>query len=395
MKTTHFDPRTPIDESCFAHDIVQQRDAIPFLDLQRQTETLRPSIEKSVDAVIRSAAFIGGPHVDKFEIDFAAYCETKYCIGVGSGTDALFLVLKALGVGLGDEVITVPNTFVATAATVVHTGASVVFVGIDPETSCISLGEIEAAITPRTKAIIPVHLFGHPCDMQPIMDLAERHRLFVLEDAAQAHGATYAGRKVGSLGHAAAFSFYPGKNLGAYGDGGAITTSDKALASKIRKLRDHGRIDKYVHEQFGFNSRLDALQAAVLSVKLRHLDSWNARRREVAARYDSLLSGIADLTLPKHAENAEPVWHLYSVRTPRRAALQAALDDAEISYGMHYPVPLHLQPAWSSLTGQPISKGVFPVVERHASQLLSLPMHESIRNDEVDTVARVVRSVFN
>jgi dTDP-4-amino-4,6-dideoxygalactose transaminase len=366
---------------------------ISLAELGRQCAPIKDELEAAIGEVVGSSWFIGGPVVERFEANFAQYCGARECVSVASGTDALFLTLKALGIGAGDEVITVSHTFIATVSAIAHAGATAVFCDIDPITYCMDPSSIAEKITERTKAIIPVHLYGHPADMDPIMHLADRHRLFVLEDSAQAHGAMYKGRRTGSLGHAAAFSFYPGKNLGAFGDGGAITTSDTELAVRLRRWRDHGRIEKYAHETFGYNSRLDAIQAAVLDVKLKYLDAWNDRRRAVAGMYASLLDGVDDLVLPVASADVEPVWHLYAVRSRRRSVLQAALDEENICHGIHYPIPVHLQPAWDGLGGESMSKGAFPLIEQYSSQLLSLPVHECLTDDEVESVARVVRSV--
>ncbi|MDQ2800427.1 MAG: DegT/DnrJ/EryC1/StrS family aminotransferase, partial [Armatimonadota bacterium] len=348
----------------------------------------------AMQAVMASGRFIGGKAVEQFEAEFAAYCGTTYAIGVGNGTDALHLALLALEIGPGDEVITVPNTFIATVAAIALTGATAVLCDIDPKTYCLDANSAAAKITPRTKAILPVHLYGHIADMDALQEIAAQHNLFILEDCAQAHGAYYKGRRAGSLGNLAAFSFYPSKNLGACGDGGAVTTNDPALAQKMHLLRNHGRSSRYEHTQFAFNSQLDAVQSSILSVKLRHLEGWNARRREIAARYDALLWGLPGLVTPTEAEWAEHVYHLYVVRTRRRAALQAALTAAEIEWGVHYPLPIHLQPAWTAAYGDALGPGAFPRVERYAAESLSLPMHPYLSDAQVDYVAQVVREVL-
>jgi dTDP-4-amino-4,6-dideoxygalactose transaminase len=363
---------------------------IEFVDLKRQYASIQGEVDAAMRAVVESAAFVGGPAMVAFEADFARYCETEHVISLANGTDALYLALRAIGVGAGDEVITVSHTFIATIAAIAQVGAQPVFADIDPDTYCLDPATLEGFITPRTKAIVPVHIYGQPCDMDPIMAVAERHGLFVLEDACQAHGARYKGRRAGGLGHLAAFSFYPGKNLGAYGDGGALTTNDAELAERVRLLRDHGRVGKYEHTAFGVNSRLDGLQAAVLGVKLRHLDRWNARRRAIAARYDERLAGLPGVTTPHEAAVAESVYHLYVIRTDRRAAVQAALNAEAIGNGIHYPIPVHRQSAWTARFGPVAPTPALALVERYASEILSLPMHPDLTDDEVDFVADVV-----
>ena len=363
---------------------------IEFVDLKRQYLSIKDEIDAAISEVVTATAFVGGPTVERFEADFARYCECNYAVSVANGTDALHLALRALDVGPGDEVITVSHTFIATVAAITMVGARPVFAAIDPDTYCLDPASLEAHITPRTKAIIPVHIYGHPADMDPIMEIAARHGLAVLEDACQAHGARYKGRRAGSLGHIAAFSFYPGKNLGAYGDGGALTTNDAMLARRLRELCDHGRVGKYEHALFGYNSRLDALQAAVLGVKLRYLDAWNTRRREIAARYAERLAGVPDLTTPVEAPEVESVYHLYVVRTERRAAAQAALAANLIAHGIHYPIPVHRQPAWEAMFGPVSPTPALEHVERCASEILSLPMHPDLTDDEVDQVAEIV-----
>jgi dTDP-4-amino-4,6-dideoxygalactose transaminase len=318
---------------------------IPLVDLQAQYTALRADIDAAIARVIANSSFIMGPEVRAFEETFAAWCQARYAVGVSSGTAAIELTLRALGVGPGDEVITTPFTFIATAEAISATGATPVFADIDPATYNLDPAAVEAAITPRTRALLPVHLYGQPADMPALAAIAEQHGLLLIEDAAQAHGAEIGGKRVGSLGHPACFSFYPGKNLGAYGDGGAVTTDDEALAARLRKLRDHGRVSKYVHDELGYGHRLDALQAAILAAKLPHLDAANAARRRLAARYDELLAD-ADLILPFVPEGVTPVWHLYVVRTPRRDDVLASLKTQGIEAGIHYPLPLHLQPAY-------------------------------------------------
>ncbi len=364
--------------------------AIPFVDLRRQYESIATEIAPALAAVIDQTAFIGGGFVERFERDFAAYCEAEHCIGVANGTDALELSLRALGIGPGDEVITVANTFIASAAAITTAGATPVFVDVDPDTYQMDAALLEAAITPRTRAIMPVHLYGHPADLDAILAVAQAHGLFVIEDTCQAHGARYKGRRVGALGHVGCFSFYPGKNLGAYGDGGAIVTNSGAIAGAIRRLADHGRVDKYRHAVVGRNSRLDGLQAAVLSVKLRHLDRWNAARREIAAALTARLGPLPVVT-PAVAPGVEPVFHLYVIRTDERDRLQGALADEGIASGIHYPIPLHLQPAYAGVArAAGLGPGSFPVAEGHASRILSLPIFAELREAEIERICAVL-----
>jgi dTDP-4-amino-4,6-dideoxygalactose transaminase len=364
---------------------------IEFVDLKRQYVSIKAEVDAAVGAVMATGAFIGGAALEQFEEAFAAYCGTKYAIGVANGTDALHLALLALGVGSGDEVITISHTFIATVAAITMTGAKVVLAPIDPATYCMDAAALEDYITPRTKVIVPVHIYGQPADMDAIMAVATRHNLVVLEDACQAHGARYKGRRAGSLGHVAAFSFYPGKNLGAYGDGGAITTDDANLDHQLRLLRDHGRISKYEHAFFAYNSRLDGIQAAVLNVKLQHLDAWNMRRRQLAAQYNQLLAGLPGLVIPTEATFAESVYHLYVIRTNQREALQEALTAHQIASGIHYPVPIHKQPAWLERFGALPPDPTLTLVEDYAAEILSLPMHPDLTDTEVELVAAVVK----
>ncbi|MCX7819357.1 MAG: DegT/DnrJ/EryC1/StrS family aminotransferase, partial [Kiritimatiellae bacterium] len=321
-----------------------------------------------------------------------AYCETDRAIGVASGLDALKLALRALEIGPGDEVITVANSFVATALAVSAVGARPVLVDCEPEGFTINVAEIEGAITSRTRAILPVHLYGHPAEMDAIRSIAARHGLEVVEDAAQAHGARYRGRRCGSLGRIAAFSFYPGKNLGAYGDGGAVTTNDAALADRVATLRNYGSRVKYRHEVLGENSRLDTLQAAVLNAKLPHLDRWNAARRRIAAHYRDLLAGVGDLRLPVARSEVEHVWHLYVVRTSRRDALLEFLRARGIGALIHYPIPIHLQPAYR---GYGWRVGQFPIAEQLAREVLSLPIYPEMTEPQVEAVTAAVREFFD
>lgn len=359
---------------------------VPFLDLHAAYSELRVDIDAAYGRVMDSGRYILGEEVEAFEAEFAAYCTVQHCIGVGNGLDALYLILRALDVGEGDEVVVPSNTYIATWLAVSHTGALPVPVEPDSKTYNIDPARIEAAITPRTKAIIAVHLYGQPADMDPIMDIAARHNLKVVEDAAQAHGARYRSRRTGSLGHAAGFSFYPGKNLGALGDGGAVTTSDPQLAERIRVLRNYGSRVKYFNEVKGFNSRLDELQAALLRVKLRHLDEWNERRSVRARLYGELLADT-DLVLPFVPKWSEPVWHLYVVASNERDALQKHLTEAGVGTMIHYPVPPHLQPAYGELE---LRSGAFPVAESIAAKILSLPMGPHLTLKEVSAVSAAV-----
>src|SRR3989338_4105182 len=320
---------------------------VPFLDLKAQYFSLKKEIDEAISSVIGDAAFIGGKYVAEFENDFAKYVGARHCVGVGNGTDALFVSLKAIGVGSGDEVIVPANSFIATSEAVTLAGARPVFLDCHSETYNIDVDLIERAITPKTKAIIPVHLYGQPADMDPIMQIAKNRGLAVIEDAAQAHGAVYKGNKVGNFGTAACFSFYPGKNLGAYGDAGAIVTNDDHLAEKIRMFANHGRKEKYLHETEGVNSRLDGLQAAVLGVKLRHLDEWIDSRRGVAGRYDGALQGT--VLTPKVLTGVSHAYHLYVIRVKDREKTQQKLKEIGISTGVHYPIPLPLLPAYRYL----------------------------------------------
>jgi dTDP-4-amino-4,6-dideoxygalactose transaminase len=361
---------------------------IPLVDLKAQYRSIQPEMDAAIQEVLDSTAFVGGTQIKQFEKEFAAFCEVPYAIGVGNGTDALELALRACGVGSGDEVITVSHTFTATAEAVIAVGATPVLVEIDPQTYNMDVGDLEGKITPRTRAIIPVHLYGQPADMDPILEVAQRHGLRVIEDAAQAHGARYKGRRAGSLGDIACFSFYPGKNLGAYGDAGALTTADPDLAQYVRFMHNHGRTEKYIHDYIGRNSRLDGLQAAILRVKLRHLDGWNAQRRAHARTFDELLSGL-DVGLPTIFPEVEPVFHLYVVRVQDRDGLRAFLGERGISAGIHYPVPLHLQPAYKDLGYR---EGDLPITEAAAREILSLPMYAELTGEQMEAIANGIEA---
>ncbi len=361
---------------------------IPFLDMKSVYAELKPELDAAYARVMESGWFVLGKEVEAFEAEYAAFCGTRYCVGLGNGLEALELVLRAWDIGAGDEVIVPSNTYIATWLAVTAVGAKVVPVEPTPGGPNIDPDRLAAAITARTRAIMPVHLYGEPADMDAIAALANRHGLKVVEDVAQAQGSRVRGRRAGSLGQAGAHSFFPTKNIGAFGDAGAVTTDDPAMADRLRALRNYGSRVKYVNIERGFNSRLDEMQAAFLRVKLRHLDRWNAQRRTVAARYDDMLAGIPGLELPRVPQWAEPVWHLYVVRTARRAELMQALDKAGIGSLIHYPIPPHLQEAYADL-GLP--KGTFPIAERLAETVLSLPMGPHLEPVSIDTVADMVR----
>jgi dTDP-4-amino-4,6-dideoxygalactose transaminase len=366
---------------------------IPLVDLKAQYASIKPEIDAAVQRVLDETDFISGSAVSEFEKSFAAYCGTRSTVGLANGTDALQLSLLALGVGQGDEVITAVNTFIATSEAISATGARPVFVDNDPQTYTIDVRKIEENITPRTKAIIPIHLYGQPAAMDAINEIAARHNLAVVEDAAQAHGASFKGKTVGTLGRLACFSFYPGKNLGAYGDAGAIATNDEALANKVRMLANHGRLKKYEHEIEGYNSRLDTLQAAILSVKLRHLRAWTEKRQQNASAYSQLLARSSSIVTPFTYPDATHVFHLYVVRVQQREKVQQMLKEAGIATGIHYPIPLHMQPAYKHL-GLPT--GSFPVAERFANEILSLPMYPELTSDQIaficDTLIKACQS---
>jgi len=361
---------------------------IPFLDLKSPYLELKEELDTAYHRVMESGWYILGKEVEAFESEFAYYCETKYCIGVGNGLDALHLIVRAYGIGLGDEVIVPANTYIATWLAVTHSSATPVPVEPVESTYNIDPSRIEQAITPRTKAILVVHLYGQPADMDPINTIARNHGIKVIEDCAQAHGARYKRRRAGGLGDAAGFSFYPGKNLGAIGDGGAVTTNDPELADRIRVLRNYGSRIKYHNEVVGYNSRLDELQAALLRVKLTRLDEWNERRRQVAAQYMQGFSSQLQLTLPHVPEWAETVWHQFVVRHPQRNALQKVLYKAGIATMIHYPIPPHLQPAYLDLN---FNKGDFPISEQMANRALSLPMGPHISVSDLHSVIKEVR----
>ncbi len=361
---------------------------IPLVDLKAQYLSIKDEIDAAVQRVIDNTAFIMGPEVERFEGDFAAFCGTKHAVGVNSGTSALHLAFLGCDLGPGDEAITTTFTFIGTTSMMTSLGIRPVFVDIDPDTCNIDPEKIETAITERTKAIVPVHLYGQPAEMDAILDIAERHGLTVIEDAAQAHGAEYKGRRAGAMSRVAIFSFYPSKNLGAYGDAGMLVTDDDQIAARIRMMRDHGRKGKYEHLIEGYNYRLDALQAAILGAKLLHLEDWNQARRRIADLYRAALVDL-DIVLPFEPEYLKAVYHVFAIRSPRRDELQEHLRNEGISTGIHYPIPLHLQPAYKDLG---YKEGDLPVAEECARQVLSLPMYAELSPDQVERIAEAVRA---
>ncbi len=361
---------------------------VPFLDLRVQHEPLMAELVEAFREVTESSAFSGGRYVAQFETEFAAFCEAQYALGVGSGTDALWLSLLALGVGPGDEVITVPNSFIATAEAISLCGARPVFVDIDERTYTMDPAKLEAAITMRTQAILPVHLFGQMADMDAILGIARRGGTPVVEDACQAHGAEYKGRKAGSLGVAGCFSFYPGKNLGAFGEAGAVVTDELEVRSRIQMLRDHGQVAKYIHAAIGWNARMDGIQAAVLSLKLRRLEAANAARREHAKLYNEVLADEPRVVRPAVAPHSRHVYHVYAVRVADRDGVLQRMAERGVTCGIHYPIPIHLQRAYEFLGLRP---GSFPVAERCARELLSLPMYPELTQEQIERVVDTLK----
>ena len=364
---------------------------IPFVELKSQFRVIETELRMAIDEVLESSWFIMGRQLEGFEMEFADYLGTRYAVGVGSGTEAIHLALRALGVQQGDEVITAPNTCVPTLCGISATGATARLADADSKTLTLDPDCLEAAVTERTKAVVPVHLYGHPCDMDPIVEVARRHGISVVEDCAQAHGAGYRGKRCGTLGDAAAFSFYPSKNLGAYGDGGAVVTDDEGLAQEVRMLRNYGEERRYHHATKGFNSRLDEIQAAILRVKLKHLDAWNYARRECAKAYDERLAGLP-VTLPQEADWARHNYHLYVVRSPERDALMAHLKERGIGCLIHYPIPIHLQGAYEDLG---LGRGAFPVAEKACDEVLSLPMYPELRIEDINEVAEAMAGFYS
>lgn len=364
---------------------------VPFLDLHAHHAPLRSEIDRMIAQVIDAGAFAGGPFVADFERDFAAYCGCKYAIGVGNGTDALWLALLACNVGAGDEVITVPSTFMATAEAISYCGAEPVFIDIDEHTYTMDPSQLEGAITSRTKAIIPVHLFGQTADMDPILEIARAHGLLVIEDACQAHGAQYKGRRAGTLGDAGCFSFYPGKNLGALGEAGGVVTNDPRINETVRILRDHGQVRKYYHSMIGWNCRMDGIQGAVLQVKLKQLNRNNALRHQHAAVYNKALREIAGVVTPIEADWGTHVYHVYALRVPERDSVLASLTEAGIGCGIHYPTPVHLQEAYRGLG---IQRGRFTISERTSQEFLSLPMYPELQDDQLQAVVAATKDAL-
>lgn len=359
---------------------------VNFVDLARQYKGIQGEIKEAIGSVMDRCDFILGSEVEEFEKEFARFCQTKVCVGVDSGTSALKLALEACGIGKGDEVITVPNTFIATALAISEAGAKPIFVEINPDSYNIDASKIEPKITKKTKAILPVHLYGQMADMDPIMEIAEKRNLKVIEDACQAHGSTYKNKRSGSIGHVGCFSFYPGKNLGAYGDAGAITTNDPEIAEKIQMLRNYGQKQKYIHLAKGMNHRLDTMQAAVLNVKLKHLEKWNNSRRRIALLYNERLKGVA--ITPKEMSYGKHVYHLYVIRVNERDKLLEHLKAKDIAAGIHYPIPIYLQKAYSDLA---IQEGSFPVTEEFSKKIISIPIFPELTEEEADYVADSVK----
>lgn len=362
---------------------------VPFIDLKAQYETIKYEIDDAIRKVINSCSFAGGSFVEKFEEEFAHFCGCDYAVGVGSGTEALWLTLLALGIGQGDEVITVPNTFIATAEAISLCGAKPVFVDIDRETYNIDVFQLENAISKNTKAIIPVHIFGQMADMDPIMGISKKYGLYIIEDACQAHGAEYRGKKAGSFGDTGCFSFYPGKNLGAFGEAGALVTNNGELARTTRMLRDHGQIKKYQHKVIGWNCRMDGLQGAILSVKLRHLTSWNDARRLNASIYRELLKDEKEVDLPIEAEYNKHVYHIYAIRVKHRDNLIAYINSKDIQTGIHYPIPLHRQKAYKHHSQYCQN---FPIAEKYAYEFVSLPMCSELKRHQIEFTVQQIKA---
>ena len=368
----------------------EKNGAVPYLDLPAQMRGLRREIDAAIARTLDNCSFCLGPDVVEFEKGFARYCGAEHCVGFNSGTSALHVAMLLLNLGPGDEVITTPSTFVATSWAISYVGAKPVFVDIEDATFNLDPKQVRRAITSRTKALLPVHLYGHPVDLDPLKDICREHELPLVEDAAQAHGATYKGKVVGTFGTMSCFSFYPGKNLGAYGEGGALVTNDAALAARARSLREHGSTKRYYHDEIGYNYRMEGIQGAVLGVKLKHLDEWTRQRRRVALRYHELLADTP-LQLPKEAAYAESAWHLYVVRHPNRDELKKHLDANHVGCALHYPLPLHLQKAYAHLGHKP---GDFPVAEKAAQQCLSLPIYPELTDAQIQRVAEEIKIFF-
>jgi dTDP-4-amino-4,6-dideoxygalactose transaminase len=361
-------------------------DRVPYLDLQAQYDGIRTEVLAALGEICESGRFAQGPATSDFEAKFAAYCGVDHCVSLNSGTSALHLALRCLNIGPGDEVITVAMTFIGTAWAISYVGAKPVFVDIDPARRTMCPTKLEAAITPRTKAIVPVHLFGMPAEIDRIKAIADRHNLPVVEDAAQAHGARYRGKRVGQFGQIACFSFYPSKNLGAYGEGGALITNEASIAQRACSLRDHAQNQRYLHDEIGYNYRMDSFQAAVLAIKLKRLDAWNTARAECAAYYTELLKD-SPYKLPAHVSHSECVWHCYVIEAPERDRVREGLSDAGIETGVHYPVPVHLQKAYAHLGYKP---GDLPVTEKLCQHCLSLPIYPELSKEKIFTVASIL-----
>ncbi|MEX0676121.1 MAG: DegT/DnrJ/EryC1/StrS family aminotransferase [Pirellulales bacterium] len=363
---------------------------VPFLDIKRQNDSIAAELQAALGGVIAESAFVLGPAVARFEADFADYLGVRHCVGVNNGTSALHMALLACGVGAGDEVITTPHTWISTSWAISYVGAKPVYVDIDPATYNINPALIEQAITPRTKAILPVHLYGQACAMDDLCRIAEKHHLLLVEDAAQAHGSMYGGRRIGSFGKAGCFSFYPGKNLGAFGEGGAVATDDEALAENVRRLRDHAQASRHHHVELGFNARMEGIQGAVLDVKLRHLDKWNAARARHAQRYVELLADVPGIVLPPIGKPGAHVWHLFVVlvREKDRNVLQKELAERGVATGVHYPTPVPFQPAYAHLGHKP---GDFPIAEGVMRRCLSLPMFAEMTEEQIQFTASAIR----
>ena len=366
-------------------------ETVPYLDLRAQYRPLRSEVLSALEEVCESTSFAQGRAASEFEAKFAAYCGVDHCVSLNSGTSALHLALRCLDVGLGDEVVTVSMSFIATAWAISYVDATPVFVDIDPVRRTLNPDKLEAAITSRTKGIVPVHLYGMPAEMDRIMEIAARHGVPVIEDAAQAHGAKYRNKPVGHFGEIACFSFYPGKNLGAYGEGGALITNDASIAHRARSLRDHAQSQKYLHDEIGYNYRMDSFQAAVLSIKLKHLDEWNTARIDCARQYTELLKD-SSYKLPAHMPNSEGVWHCYVIETPERARVRSGLEDVGIQSAIHYPVPIHLQKAYAHLDYR---SGDLPVTEALCKHCLSLPIYPELSKEKISRVASVLLDLEN
>jgi dTDP-4-amino-4,6-dideoxygalactose transaminase len=363
---------------------------VPYFDLNGQNKSIRAELDRAIGEQLDKGSFCLGPAVDAFEKAFAAYTGAKFSLGFNSGTSALHVATRILNLGEGDEVITTPFTFVATSWAIVYTNAKPVYVDVDPATMNLDPSKIEAAITPRTKAVMPVHLYGHPCDLDPIRKICAERKLALIEDAAQAHGAKYKGTPVGTFGEMSGFSFYPGKNLGACGEGGALVTNDEAIYKRARALREHGSYERYYHDEIGYNYRMEGIQGAALGVKLPHLPGWTKRRRELAHRYHTMLAGLP-LTLPLEASYAESVYHCYVVRHPKRDAIREFLTKRGIGSALHYPLPCHLQKCFTHLGHKP---GDFPVAEQSARECLSLPVYPEMTNAQQDAVVAALKEFF-